>query len=316
MMNKNNLQSQAQSFLSSKKTDKQVYRADFAYSKYNNTLKTIFNSSDDKLFEKIITADKIEIQKYIRLYKKYLQSNGYEFKSIKKLHKQYERKKVFKDLLALHNTYAHFSTEWNNKIVNAVGTKTCLYCNREYIINYTENTKTKTTAELDHFYPRSLYPFLSISFFNLVPSCKTCNSKLKGDKDTYKEKILYPYEESLNKNTNFKLQISNTNFIHKESSFALSLQANNTKAMESIKLFQLKELYDEHKDIVIELIQKKEIYNESYIDELLQKYEGTLFKNREDLLRLITCGYMSNDDIHKRPLSKLIKDISEELDLL
>ena len=57
------------------------------------------------------------------------------------------------------------------------------------------------------------------------------------------------------------------------------------------------------------------IYNDSYIDELANNYSG-LFKNREDLLRLITCGYVSDEDLNKRPLSKLIKDISEELGLI
>ncbi|WP_323658038.1 hypothetical protein [Aliarcobacter butzleri] len=42
----------------------------------------------------------------------------------------------------------------------------------------------------------------------------------------------------------------------------------------------------------------------------------SLFKNREDLLRLITGGYIDDTDINKRPLSKLIKDISEELELI
>ena len=71
-----------------------------------------------------------------------------------------------------------------------------------------------------------------------------------------------------------------------------------------------------HKDIAIELIQKTLIYNESYIDELYQNYEGTLFKNREDVLRLISGGYVEDKDINKRPLSKFIKDISEDLELL
>ncbi|MCW8838439.1 MAG: hypothetical protein OQK11_07040, partial [Thiovulaceae bacterium] len=181
---------------------------------------------------------------------------------------------------------------------------------------YTSNTKTKTTAELDHFYPRSLYPFLSISFFNLIPSCKTCNSKLKGDKDTFEEEILYPYEESLNDNSNFKLKIDNVDFMNDKKDFQLLINEKNQKAKDSIELFHLKELYDEHKDIVLELIQKSQIYNESYIEELMQNYEGSIFKNKEDLLRLITCGYVTDEDINKRPLSKLIKDISEELELI
>ena len=63
------------------------------------------------------------------------------------------------------------------------------------------------------------------------------------------------------------------------------------------------------------LIQKQAIYNESYLDELLTQYEGTLFKNREDLQRLMSGGYVRDEEIGKRPLSKLIKDISQELEL-
>jgi len=45
----------------------------------------------------------------------------------------------------------------------------------------------------------------------------------------------------------------------------------------------------------------------------LTQYEGTLFKNREDLQRLISGGYVSDEEIGKRPLSKLVRDVSEEL---
>lgn len=63
-------------------------------------------------------------------------------------------------------------------------------------------------------------------------------------------------------------------------------------------------------------MQKRVIYSDDYIESLLDEYEGKLFNNKEDLQRLITSGYVEDKDINKRPLSKLIKDISEELDLL
>lgn len=306
----------AKKFLESKKNKDKFYSKKFAYSKYNKTLEKIFDIKDDFLFEKIILADKKEMEKYIILYKEYLNKNGFELKSIEILQKEKKRIKVLKELVSLYKYYDSFRKEWNSKIVDAVNTRTCLYCNREYIINYNDSSKLKTTAELDHFYPRSLYPFLSISFFNLIPSCKTCNSKFKGDKDTFKEEILYPYKENLNENMDFKLKIDNVDFINEKSKFDLYIEAKNDKAKETKELFKLEILYQEHKDIVLELIQKAEIYNDSYIDELMQNYEGTLFKNKEDLLRLITCGYVSDEDLHKRPLSKLIKDISEELGLI
>ena len=38
--------------------------------------------------------------------------------------------------------------------------------------------------------------------------------------------------------------------------------------------------------------------------------------DKEELLRLITCGYVTDEDLHRRPLSKLIKDVSKELGLV
>jgi len=40
-----------------------------------------------------------------------------------------------------------------------------------------------------------------------------------------------------------------------------------------------------------------------------------LFRNREDLERLISGGFIQDDEINKRPLSKLIKDITQELQI-
>jgi hypothetical protein len=108
----------------------------------------------------------------------------------------------------------------------------------------------------------------------------------------------------LNLNINFELKIEKSDFIHNKESFKIDIKTNTKNALRSKKLFELNELYQEHKDIVLELIQKREIYPDSYIDDLFSQYEGSLFKNREDLLRLITGGYI--DD----------KDISEELDLI
>lgn len=312
----NSLKNLAKEFLKSKKNNDNTYRKDFSYSKYNRTLEKILGIKDNLLFEKVILANKEELEFYIRKYIVFLKDNEYELKSIEKLVKENKRKKIFKELFSLHNTYSSFSVNWNKKIVNNLNTRTCLYCNREYIVNFIDSGKSKTTAELDHFFPRSLYPFLSISFYNLIPSCKTCNSKLKGDEDTFKNKILYPYEESLDKNLEFKLKIDDSNFINSKDSFSLYIKTKNAKALKSKKLFKLKKLYQEHKDLVLELIQKREIYPDSYIDDLFHQYEGTLFKNREDVLRHITGGYIEDKDIDKRPLSKLIKDISEEIELI
>jgi len=98
------------------------------------------------------------------------------------------------------------------------------------------------------------------------------------------------------------------------------LKIESTNDHEKVKqhkeVFNLDNLYHEHKDIVAELLQKREIYSDSYIDELIEQYGKTLFKSKDGLFRLITCGYVADEDLNKRPLSKLIKDISEELGII
>jgi len=193
--------------------------------------------------------------------------------------------------------------------IELLGITTCLYCNRNYAFNFSKGSKLNATAQLDHFFDKKDYPFLAICLYNLVPSCSTCNQR----KSTKKVDILHPFEDCFDKKSKFKLHIIDSNFYYKRESIKLELISEDEKAKNSIETFNLNNLYNHHKDVILELIQKDVIYSDSYLDELLKEYEGTLFKNREDLQRLISCGYMSNDDINQRPLSKLIKDISEEL---
>ncbi|MDD5716686.1 MAG: hypothetical protein PHW64_02700 [Sulfuricurvum sp.] len=203
----------------------------------------------------------------------------------------------------------------------------CPYCNREYIFKFYDKTKSelRTVAHLDHFYSQKNYPFLALSFYNLIPSCSICNSKFKAQANFYNIPHLHPYEDDFNKKAKFTHSFNSPTHANKQyplfstKRISLALKPINDKDNETkntIKTFRLNELYGEHKDIVLELIQKAEIYNDSYIEELMHNYEGRLFKNREDLMRLITCGYITDDEINKRPLSKLIKDISEELGLI
>jgi len=189
----------------------------------------------------------------------------------------------------------------------------CPYCNRNYIQNFTRKNSLEATAQLDHFFDKKTYPYFAVSIYNLVPSCQTCNQR----KSTKQNEIYHPFVESLSDDLKFQLIVKDYEFLYNENSIDIEKKVlnNHNKVESHIETFNIDNLYKNHKDIILELIQKAEIYNDSYIDELFNHYEGTLFKNREDLMRLITCGYITDEEINKRPLSKLIKDISEELEL-
>lgn len=288
-------------FKLTKKEDKKVLW-EITYDDIDNIVKSKLSGfKPDISFEKLITAD----YDYLKSLAKYIDKH--------------------KDLCAVSQNEKRYFLELYSRLnkpefINRLNVNVCPYCNRNYILNFNINKKNNATAQLDHFFDKKSYPYLAVSFYNLVPSCSTCNQR----KSTRNENIYYPYSESFNDDAKFRykgikeLQENEDIFFLDAKRVQLEIEAtrNKDKVKKHIEVFNIKNLYEEHKDIVSELLQKAEIYNDSYLNELMQNYEGTLFKNREDLLRLVTCGYVNDEDLHKRPLSKLIKDISEELKLV
>ena len=66
----------------------------------------------------------------------------------------------------------------------------------------------------------------------------------------------------------------------------------------------------------MELKDRYELYNEDSIKNILK--DTKVFKNKgeEYIKSLVMCSSTKDENINKRPLSKLIKDISEELNLI
>ncbi len=227
-----------------------------------------------------------------------------------------DRNKSFAELNKTQKDYFHtlYKRLKKPEYIKDLDITVCPYCNRNYILNFEKSKSLNATAQLDHFFDKSTYPYFSISIFNLIPSCGICNQR----KSTQQNDIYHPFESAFNDDVRFKLKVKDSEFYYNKNSLEITVDLfkDEKKVNSHIETFNIQNLYNEHKDIALELIQKAQIYNESYIDELYQKYEGTLFKNREDVLRHITGGYIEDKDINKRPLSKLIKDISEELDLI
>lgn len=214
--------------------------------------------------------------------------------------------------------YDYYSKNYRHEIIYLLDIRTCPYCNRQYITNYEGK---KTTADLDHYYAKSIYPYLSFSLYNFVPSCQICNSRFKKSVDFYKFPHLYPYEQEFGDEVCFKTKFLNGKYnidyllgdskdfeidlviLDKDSK--LNLEYNN-----SIKTFMLKEIYQSHKDYVKELIAKVHIYNDIGINELMN-IKG-LFKTEDEIIAFVFGEYLNSNDLSKRPLSKLTIDILEE----
>lgn len=189
---------------------------------------------------------------------------------------------------------------------------TCYFCNIEYI-NKFRNSKNeiKNAFTLDHMIDKATYPFLALSLYNLVPSCYTCNSKVKR---TNEIKNLSPSDEEFDfeEKVKFKTFINNQELqIEQNSDFELLLKENfSSNYDEYIKILELDNRYKYHKDKAIEMIHKRRDYPDSRIKELSMLTQKTEEEVKQDLF-----GIYLKDDLHRRPLSKLIKDISQELGL-
>jgi len=195
-------------------------------------------------------------------------------------------------------------------LIDWLGITVCPYCNRNFIYN----AGSRRSSELDHFYSESEYPWLAVSFYNLIPSCKVCNQQ-----KLTKTLPVNPYQTKAFTDWKFRLKIRSANFYYDTKSFKIYGDAGNKLEnelmREHISTLYLNKQYEKHKDYILEVIQKHVAYNDDYIDSLFRQFEGSLFKNREDVLRFVYANFITEEEIGNRPLAKLTKDITGQLGL-
>ncbi len=200
------------------------------------------------------------------------------------------------------------------RFINRLKLDTCAYCNRSY--TYSLSKKDGIKPELDHFYPKSKYPFLGLSFYNLIPSCQTCNGfGGKEEKDPSLKNMVSPYllEHDTFYFTYDVKSIDVLSPLEGKSSVEVILKAK--KGSGNLSVFKLPDLYQKHEDHVLELIVKSKLkYTEEY-RKYLRSFKDFSFSEGE-VDRMIIGNYTSTDELHKRPLSKLYRDIGIELGLI
>lgn len=209
-------------------------------------------------------------------------------------------------------------------LTRELGINVCPYCNRNYI--HTSVSKHgRTRPELDHFYPKSKYPFLSISLYNLTPSCHVCNSNLKGAKDFYIEKHLHPYQDNFLNDFRFEIVYrddSIDSIVPDVNAFDINLKILTEKPEiaelinNSNNTFQFTQLHNFHKDIAQELLVRSVHYNKTKIDELKRLLGDDKGINNEFLKRVIIGNYGDIGSFGKRPLAKYSYDILSKTDLI
>jgi hypothetical protein len=83
-----------------------------------------------------------------------------------------------------------------------IGKSKCVYCNiaDTDIVNNNADAAAKPSLvdylDLDHFLDKARNPFFALSFYNLVPCCHICNSRVKGTKSFDIDTHINPFHHS------------------------------------------------------------------------------------------------------------------------
>lgn len=213
-----------------------------------------------------------------------------------------------------------------------IGANTCCYCNRQYtftiekqhivqdkkgVIVVGANNKKERIARpaFDHWFPKSEYPLLSLSLYNLIPCCNVCNSSVKGSVTTDLDKHIHPYvHDGGIPKIAFKV-IPSTNPEYKWT-ICLDRQ-ENSKEDETIKMFCLDDIYKMHDQLELkDIMDLKEGYSDDYIAYLIKSLQENNIGaslSFEDIYRIMFGSEYNDDYVLNRPLGKMKNDIIKTL---
>ncbi|WP_025141568.1 hypothetical protein [Pedobacter jeongneungensis] len=209
---------------------------------------------------------------------------------------------------------------WNAyQLADQLQVNVCPYCNRQFTFTVGTDLNKITRPQYDHFINKAKAPYFSLSFYNLIPSCSTCNSGLKGDTFLSLTKYIHPYVDDTADDVLFSLDTKDIGFLNgKASSYSITVgksiistasDEQVDKTFETYKMFKVIEIYQKHKDYVDEVIKKSRIYNDANIKLIYNQYKGTLFNDFHEAKRMLYSNYLLSEELEKRPLAKLTRDI-------
>jgi hypothetical protein len=199
------------------------------------------------------------------------------------------------------------------EVSKQLNVKSCPYCNMHYTL-YANEPKKRTVLKLarfqfDHFFDKARYPMLSMSFYNLIPSCGVCNQ----GKSTGQLALEYhPYYSDIHKQFHFELTDPLGPYtaarMNDEVDVTLMPETgvNKDEFKKFADMFHLKALYSRHGDVV------QEVFDKAYEDPYYLNPANFNFlsgRATDYLKRLWLGNYTEPEEIEKRPMAKFMQDM-------
>ncbi|WP_299675770.1 hypothetical protein [uncultured Dokdonia sp.] len=241
-----------------------------------------------------------------------------------------ELQSIGKELEKIFNYKSFRSSKKAIWLAKTINIKSCVTCNTQFALTTHKKGEEKLLFHLDHYFPKSVYPYLSLSYYNLIPCCASCNMG-KSNKIFTLENNIHPYLESFHEIAAFKIKkesllkyLINT----KENEDLIRYEVNlrekyidNDKYEEKLnnylREYRIEEQYIQFKDVASELFLKSKYYHKSRRKEIIDFFECEGIKVSHELIkRFIIGNYYQDKDLLKRPLAKFTQDIAKQLKLI
>ena len=87
------------------------------------------------------------------------------------------------------------------------------------------------------------------------------------------------------------------------------------KMERNLEVMAIQSSYNSHVDYIQEILKKAQIYSKEMRNDLLNSFPE-LFSSDDEIIRIIFGNYIDATDFLKRPLSKLTRDLLEEVGII
>lgn len=234
----------------------------------------------------LLKLDYNELEKYYNIYKE-------QNKKIEKNNLDIKIENIPEDLKIIFINFFYEKFFNISKIWELIQTET--FCRKKFHINFKKENSificpycdadtfiNSGNGEIEHFFPKSQFPFLAMNGLNLISSCHSCNKSFegKGNKEI-PSPISMPYLEQIGDCINFKIDILEK---------VIKLDTNEDRITNYIDLFQLDKRYSE--DIVYKYIIES---GKSWYDKIIEYKNKTSDNISSDKLKNFIIMAKEND---------------------
>lgn len=197
------------------------------------------------------------------------------------------------------------------ELADRIGTRTCVYCNRIYAFTVVaEDDSTISRPDFDHWLPKEKHPLLSMSIYNLIPSCPICNRGIKLRQEFKFGTHVHPYSSNVEMTARFQY----APLIGGK--WKLTFSSGTKEENETARILKIEEVYGpyancEVKDILDFAYANPPEYLMDLKEKVMMAYGGTISK--EHAYRLVFGTEINASLFSDRPMSKMKRDVLKQL---